>query len=57
MSSHDCSFLFNALDALSRDTSGHVRKYFWHAQMYISDMLRYIQVRWSGGTSERAISG
>ena len=41
MSSHDCSFLFNALDA----------------QMYISDMLRYIQVRWSGGTSERVISG
>ena len=65
MSSHDCSFLFNALDALSGDTSEHVRKYFltcsdiykWRAQMYISDMLRYIQVTWSGGTSERVISG
>ena len=40
MSSHDCSFLFKALDALSGDTSEHVRKYFWHAQIYTSEMVR-----------------
>ena len=57
MSSHDCSFLFNALDALSGDTSEHVRKYHFclmhlmlcqeiHLSMSgsTSDMLRYIQV-------------
>ena len=48
MSSHDCSFLFKALDALSGSTSDMLRYiqvacsdvYKWHAQIYTSEMVR-----------------